>query len=66
MYRLDNNITTVYHSNIQVQFDSSSKGFPHEIFINYPPDDWLCSICKLVMRNPVQIKCCEKSMCQVI
>ena len=38
------------------------KGYDHQ-FVEPPPDDLLCLICLFVARDPQQMKCCGKVLC---
>ena len=40
----------------------SLKGYDHQ-FVDQPPDDLLCLICLSVARDPQQITCCGKVLC---
>ena len=44
-------------------FSRHLKGYDHQ-FIDQPPDDLLCLICLMVARDPQQITCCGKVLCE--
>jgi hypothetical protein len=47
----------------QILVKSIQTGFDYE-FVNNLADEYMCKICYLAVRNPVQTKCCGHRFCK--